>query len=250
VLLRRIARLGAILIFVAITFLVIRKATWSPATLAEVTPGAERRMGLEAEPADELFFPEPAVNLGNRKGVVAHDFVFQNCGSSTITIEKITPSCSCTLIRPKRMDIEPDEQSSFGIQIDLTNEPRGFKRYLVDVRYKSEHLEAKRTRLELVLLHDPDVQLSPGQILLSGIVGDTVYGRFTVIDYQEQPLQISGIEESSRLFETRIVEKPSLYRPGWKWTFEVTANTAGLERFTTALHIHNDHGTNRWHHVE
>jgi len=23
-----------------------------------------------------------------------------------------------------------------------------------------------------------------------------------------------------------------------------------LERFTTALHIHNDHGTNRWHHVE
>jgi hypothetical protein len=34
----------------------------------------------------------------------------------------------------------------------------------------------------------------------------------------------------------------------FKGTFDLLA--ADLERFTTALHIHNDHGTNRWHHVE
>jgi len=69
----------------------------------------------------------------------------------------------------------------------------------------------------------------------------------TGVHATDQPLIRSFLAEQAGISQaavTRYLRTNDLRMHPFRGT------TVHLERFTTALHIHNDHGTNRWHHVE
>jgi hypothetical protein len=216
--------LSAVGICAIVTHLVDRPSSASQASSA---PSQTLVRGDESEPHPDLVFLEPSANLGSRKGVVDHRFHYRNDSSHRVVISSIRPGCACTLVQPERMVLEPGEESSFGIQVDLSKHPRGFKRFLVDVKYQVSDRDATdwRATLELVLMNDPDVYVTDNPVKLTGIAGDTVRSRFTLVDFREQPIKHLRLETKGTL-QAQVVRQPDTYQPGWKWVVEVSAQTA------------------------
>lgn len=112
----RIAKFAAILLATAIAFgIAVRFTSRSKERPSRQVVASEPQPSGQTQPeTTELVFVEPIADLGSRKGVVEHRFVFQNQGSQTITLGKIIPSCACTLIEPDRTEIGPGEKGWFG----------------------------------------------------------------------------------------------------------------------------------------
>jgi hypothetical protein len=219
----------AALLFSSLVLIVggLASVWWAPADFRLTHTGPTdqpqpRYPATEAPGDSELVFEQTEVDLGNLKGAATHKFRFINRSQHVLRILSIRPSCNCTLTASDKKEFGPGEHGEITVRANERNEGIGPQLYRIDVEYQG--VNTRQQQLRLRFHNRPDV-IVPGQVNLRTVAGKPAKIAFSLIDFREQPLTIQEIVASSLDISAVVRERPMVYLPGWRYTFEVSIPT-------------------------
>ena len=181
---------------------------------------------LEPEQEGGLFFPETEVDLGVFKHTIAHDFLVENRGRSTVRFLHIKPSCNCTAIKPEKTILLPSETAKISVPVDGSHQRVGRQLFIVDVEYE-EASSVRQKRLGVYAQYRPGVVV-PALVEIRSPTGKIGVTSFSVVDYQEQPFQITSIQTSTPDLQVQVLERPTNFMPGWEHRLKATLAASDL----------------------
>jgi hypothetical protein len=129
------------------------------------------------------------------------------------------------LIKPDKNVFNPGEKGGITVTVDPSRQRPGRHAYSIVIEYESGSLEP--SRLLLYAENKPDIEI-PEQVIIRTVGDRPGKSPFTITDYRENVLEIEEIQTSSPQLLARVVEKPTVYLPGWKYVFEASFNGANL----------------------
>lgn len=173
---------------------------------------------LAEDTQHELFFAEREVDLGLIKSDVSYDFDYENRGPIPVLITETSPSCSCTVTRPPTQPIQVGEKGCIHLVVHMRPDRIGPQAYSIDVNYKGA--EVRQTRLVVRVQFKPDVLVQEA-VRAQAITGRLAKASFTLVDLRDAPLEITRISTTSPELNVKIAERPSVYLPGWRYTFNL-----------------------------
>jgi hypothetical protein len=175
---------------------------------------------LPAQPEGELYCPEPHADLGLVRTSASHSFTCENRGTVDLRILEVVPKCGCGVAQPEKRLLRPGEKTMVSVTVSsrigrvekVTNR--------VEVTYE---VEGKRRDLTLALTshNRPDLWL-PERVELHATKGKLAVKRLSLIDYRDTPLDILALKPSTPDVQAKVVERPTSYATGWKYTLEIT----------------------------
>jgi hypothetical protein len=179
----------------------------------------DEQTSRQRQPAEdgELSFENKVVNLGIIKSAVQHRFEYLNRSQRPVRILEIKPSCSCTVSAPDKATLKPGEKGQITVRIPVRSDQIGKHRYTIDMRWQASIEQT--TQLVLLVQSRPDV-LVPEEIRIRCTTGEQAKAYFTVVDFREDPLEITRTSTTTPDLQVSLVEKPSSYLPGWRYRFE------------------------------
>jgi hypothetical protein len=79
-------------------------------------------LGVSAFAQPQIISPEPEYDFGEGKSgsTISHEFTLQNLGNAQLNIHQIQTSCGCTTMAIRTLSIEPGEEKSLKVELDLT----------------------------------------------------------------------------------------------------------------------------------
>jgi len=186
------SRAGAICILLAVTpFLLACLNQTSGPRFQEVGTSASR---------GALAFDQYQVNLGDvapARRIGAY-FTFTNRGDQTIEIKQLNPSCGCLNPQLKKRIYKPGESGKFSLSVETANEKPGHHEYYVDVAYNDGQPRERRVTFKVNLpVHK--VVISPKALVIYQLSDQKTRREIYVTDFRDQPLQILGVQCSSKL---------------------------------------------------
>jgi hypothetical protein len=97
-----------------------REQATVPATFAAQLP-AKVSPSEAAQSLARIAVDESTFQFGDRQTgeIVEHVFVISNIGDSTLKIEKVLPSCGCTIPDLVKREVPPGEQTELRVRLDL-----------------------------------------------------------------------------------------------------------------------------------
>ncbi len=194
--------------------------------LSETASAASNDLIVTAKTA-VVFFPHPSTFEVVEKDF-HYTFRFQNRGDSAITIGEIKPSCQCTMVEPSKRTYQPGEKGDVPITIDMRRHPRGAKGFSITVKYQDEQGRNEEARTTFIVNHKPDIVVSPNPVHIQLTPGERRTAQVVVMDYHSRAIPLGEPHVLSSRIKAATVERPTVYLPGWRHTFEVSASGEGL----------------------
>ena len=182
---------------------------------------------VSSEPPAVVFVP-PTANFDDVKEEFAHTFRFENRLNLPITVRDIKASCACAMVKPTQATYAPGEGGTVGVRIDLKRRPPGAKSYSLTLEYEDGQGAVGQARTQFVVNHKPDLVVAPNPVEMRLSPGDRRTARVVVMDYHTRPIQLGTPVVSSERLDFALVERPSVYLPGWRHIFELTLSAEGL----------------------
>ncbi len=174
-----------------------------------------------------VFLPHPSMFEAVKEDF-RYSFRFQNRGNSAVTIKEIKPSCQCTMVEPSKRIYQPGEEGDIPITIDMRRQPREAKGFSITVKYQDEQGRSEEVQTVFIVNHKPDIMVMPNPVHLQLTPGENRAAQVVVMDYRSKAISLSEPHVLSSRIKAVTVERPTVYLPGWRHTFEASTSGQGL----------------------
>ena len=84
---------------------------------AETAPPSEPAPDVDPALPPKIECPNPLFDFGEHENVgeLKHDFIIRNSGGGVLKLEKVKPTCMCTIAQPKKTELGPGEETTLGV---------------------------------------------------------------------------------------------------------------------------------------
>jgi hypothetical protein len=165
------------------------------------------------------------------QSVLSYSFRFQNRGSDTVRISKVTPSCACLASAVSLKEVLPEEFGELTAQVRTASESPGLHEYMVTVAYTDPKPRTATVYLKVVL-PEKKVLIEPRALYLMGKSAGGHSHQVTISDFRSVPLTLQKVTSSSHLFTPSIASQ-TLSSDGMQGVIEVGVSAelpAGQQR--------------------
>ena len=153
------------------------------------------------------------------QSVLNYSFRFQNRGSDTVQILRVTPSCACLASGVSRKEIQPEEFGELTAQVRTASESPGLHEYMVTVAYTDPEPRTSTVYLKVVL-PEKKVLIEPRALYLMGKSAGGHSHQVTISDFRSVPLTLQKVTSSSHLFTPSIASQ-ALSSDGMQGVIEI-----------------------------
>jgi len=185
-----------------------------PRPVVQQTSGENPTGGNPANAAGELFFENRDVDLGTIKEAVTRDISLVNGSKGAVRIVGVHPSCNCAGVELSKSVLGPGERASITVRIEPRPERIGLQRYSIELDYIGECRAT--TRLQLRADYRPDL-IFPARLSIRSVAGRGGNTSFSITDFRSVAFEFKEIETSCPELRVTVVERPSVYSPGWRY---------------------------------
>ncbi len=165
------------------------------------------------------------------QSVLSYSFRFQNRGSDTIRISKVTPSCACLASSVSLKEVLPEEFGELTAQVRTASESPGLHEYMVTVAYTDPEPRTATVYLK-VMLPEKKVLIEPRALYLMGKSAGGHSHQVAISDFRSVPLTLQKATSSSHLFTPSIASQ-AISSDGMRGVIEIGVSAelpAGQQR--------------------
>lgn len=168
------------------------------------TPELVKLVSTPASGTPQLTIDEPVFNFGDvtRGNRVQHTFILRNTGDAPLSIERVTPTCGCTVADLSSNVIAAGGQAEVKATLNLLQEGPQNRTVLVQSN------DPKRPNLKLSLVGSSSSRAisEPERVEFGGVQPDKSVS--TVVDVRptkELPFEITGAESSRETIDADVI---------------------------------------------
>jgi hypothetical protein len=155
----------------------------------------------QLNPAENLRFQQPQVNLGELRSHVVHHhcFAFVNQGPESLEIDRVESSCGCLAAKLERRLYQPGEKGELDLEIKPSGQTTGPQSWFAKVEYHAgTGADTAYLHLQAVVRHE--VSVTPTVLIWTGADSREV----TVTDSRNPPLTVRDVHFSSPLVRAQV----------------------------------------------
>ncbi len=180
---------------------------------------AGRSVAQDEAPAESAVGPviacdEPVYDFGtmDNADTVKHTFVIKNTGDTSLDIERVKPSCGCTVANISQKIIPPGETAEITANMSLKGRNGPISKSII---IHSNDPKQPQFRLALAGTATTAIQVNPDRVFFGQVgPGDATTFNVTLTGVSDTPFSITGTEFTGGTLETEIVtlEEGKSYR--------------------------------------
>jgi len=162
-------------------------------------------LAIPAPARPALVFRQYTIDLGKVKpeSEIRGTFFFENRSSKPVTIDGVTPSCSCLQPRLEKKTYQPGEPGRIVLRIQPANESPGKKELFADVTYHDP--EPRQTRLTFKLdLPAQQLVVRPSALIFYQFSGTPTSQLLTIRDHRGKAIRVGNLSVTSDLVTAEL----------------------------------------------
>jgi len=161
-----------------------------------------------------LAFRQYAVNLHEvaPTATLTAPFAFWNRGNSTLTIDKLEPSCGCLSPRllGNRTEYGPGSQGLFEVQVETAREPAGPQTYSIRVHYTVDQKPFEELVTFRCEIPERNVTVTPPELYFYQLSNAPLAGQVRVEDHRGKQLNVVEAVSRSPYLNLSVGEREQL----------------------------------------
>ena len=188
------------------------------------TAGPEAPPAPAGEPVGRVAFADHAAYFEVTADQLDHAFAFRNGLDRPVRVSPRPSSCGCLVSSPEKDVYGPGETGSVRASLRLAGKPPGIQKYRIALAWAAEGgIESGTAETEFAVNNRPELVVSPDAATVTLVEGVGPKARVEVMDYRPAPLRLGTPATSSPRVRAAVVERPDVYRPGWRHVIEIEA---------------------------